>query len=231
MGCSAELWATYLWLNIRLSFGPVSSRSKPLHLQKRGLPHLHFLGILAAEDRLDTPEKIDAAISAEIPPDPLSYPPGPAREQAQRLEAAVLLFMVHGPCGDVNPSSPCMKKSKSCDKFYPKPFSAVTIVDEEKNRPVYMRRSPAQGGRQVKIMRGGKEYLIDNSNIVPHNRFLLLRFASHINVEICTSCGGEMGQNDDDYIADNPGVKYLTGYLHKGCDRCMVQAQVKNLFE
>ena len=54
-----------------------------------------------------------------------------------------------------------------------------------------MRRSPAQGGRQVKIMRGGKEYLIDNSNIVPHNRFLLLRFASHINVEICTSCGGE----------------------------------------
>ena len=94
-----------------------------------------------------------------------------------------------------------------------------------------MRRSPAQGGRQVKIMRGGKEFLIDNSNIVPHNRFLLLRFASHINVEICTSCGGEKSQNDDDYIADNPGVKYLTGYLHKGCDRCMVQAQVKNLFE
>ena len=173
-------------------FGRIVGYISVVEYQKRGLPHLHFLGILAAEDRLDTPEKIDAAISAEIPPDPMSYPPGPAREQAQRLEAAVLLFMVHGPCGDVNPSSPCMKKSKSCDKFYPKPFSAVTIVDEEKNRPVYMRRSPAQGGRQVKIMRGGKEYLIDNSNIVPHNRFLLLRFASHINVEICTSCGGEV---------------------------------------
>ena len=60
------------------------------------------MGILAAEDRLDTPEKIDSAISAEIPPDPMSYPPGPEREQARKLEAAVLLFMVHGPCGDLN---------------------------------------------------------------------------------------------------------------------------------
>ena len=190
------------------------------------MPHLHFLGILAAEDRLDTPEKIDAAISAEIPPNPMSYPPGPAREQAKQLEMAVLLFMVHGPCGDVNPASPCMKKTKSCDKFYPKPFSPVTIIDDEKNKPIYKRRSPAQGGRQVKIMRGGKEYLINNSSIVPHSRFLLLRFVSHINVEICTSCGGEVGDNHDNCIADNTGVKYLTGYLHKGCDRCMVQAQV-----
>ena len=102
----AALLATYLWWNIRQSFGPIFSISKSPHVQKRGLPHLHFLGILAAEDRLDTPEKIDAAISAEIPPDPLSYPPGPAREQAQRLEAAVLLFMVHGPCGDVTPPPP-----------------------------------------------------------------------------------------------------------------------------
>ena len=139
---------------------------------------------------------------------------------------AVLLFMVHGPCGDVNPASPCMKKTKSCDKFYPKPFSPVTIIDDEKNKPIYKRRSPAQGGRQVKIMRGGKEYLINNSSIVPHSRFLLLRFVSHINVEICTSCGGEVGDNHDNCIADNTGVKYLTGYLHKGCDRCMVQAQV-----
>ena len=163
--------------------------------QKRGLPHLHFLGILAAVDRLDTPEKIDAAISAEIPPDPMSYPPGPAREQAKLLEMAVLLFMVHGPCGEVNPKSVCMK-DKSCSKFYPKPFCPATIIDTEKNRPVYMRRSPQQGGRQVKIMRGGKEYLIDNSHIVPHSRMLLLRFWSHINVEICTSCGGKTSRQD-----------------------------------
>ena len=89
----------------------------------------------------------------------------------------------------LNPICPCMKKTKKCDKFYPKPFSPVTVVDEDKNRPIYRRRSPGQGGRQKKILRGGKEYLIDNSNIVPYNKFLLLRFASHINVEICTSCG------------------------------------------
>ena len=121
----------------------------------------------------------------------MSYPPGPAREQAKLLEMAVLLFMVHGPCGDINPKSVCMKE-KSCSKFYPKPFCPATVIDTEKNRPVYMRRSPQQGGRQVKIMRGGKEYLIDNSFIVPHSRWLLLRFFSHINVEICTSCGGKI---------------------------------------
>ena len=93
-----------------------------------------------------------------------------------------------------------MKKTNSCDKFYPKMFSPVTIIDEQKNKPIYKRRSPTQGGRQVKIMRGGKEYTIDNSNIVPHSRFMLLRFVSHINVEICTSCGGEVGDNRDDSL-------------------------------
>ena len=28
-------------------------------------------------------------------------------------------------------------------------------------------------------------------------------------------------------ISDIAGVKYLCGYLHKGCDRAMVQAQVR----
>ena len=177
-------WTSYYSIFIRPTFFTYVSFA-----QKRGLPHLHFLGILAAEDRLDTPEKIDSAISAEIPPDPMSYPPGPAREQAKLLEQAVLQFMVHGPCGDMNPKSVCMK-DKACSKYYPKPFCPATIIDTERSRPVYRRRSPQQGGRQVKIMRGGKEYMIDNSFIVPHSRMLLLRFWSHINVEICTSCGG-----------------------------------------
>ena len=165
------------------------------------------MGILRASDRLDTPDKIDSAISAEIPPDPLSYP----RDQAALLLWLVLTHMVHGPCGERNPTSPCMKK-KSCTKFYPKPFSAVTVIDPDSNKPIYRRRSPEQGGRQVMIKRGGREFLIDNSVIAPHSRQLLLRYHSHINVEVCTSAGG---------------VKYLCGYFHKGSDRAMVQAQVR----
>lgn len=47
----------------------------------------------------------------------------------------------------------------------------------------------------------------------------MLRFALHVEVlfiEICTLP-----------ISDIAGVKYLCGYLHKGCDRAMVQAQVR----
>jgi hypothetical protein len=46
-----------------------------------------------------TPEQIDSVISAEIPDpiaDPLAY-------------ALVAEHMMHGPCGKLNPNSPCMK--------------------------------------------------------------------------------------------------------------------------
>lgn len=47
--------------------------------------------------RLDTPEKIDSCISAEIPPDPTIFPAGSKeREQAQRLERLVLTNLIHG---------------------------------------------------------------------------------------------------------------------------------------
>lgn len=47
--------------------------------------------------RLDTPDKIDSCISAEIPPDPASFPAGSKeREQAQRLERLVLTNLIHG---------------------------------------------------------------------------------------------------------------------------------------
>ena len=47
--------------------------------------------------RLDTPEKIDSCISAEIPPDPAIFPASSKeREQAQRLERLVLTNLIHG---------------------------------------------------------------------------------------------------------------------------------------
>ena len=98
-----------------------------IEYQKRGLPHLHVLIILRAEDKLRTPEDIDTCISAEIPnPD-----------EDPELHEIVKSHMVHGPCGLQNPNSPCMKDGK-CSKGYPKEFSESTCLAEN-GYPAYKR--------------------------------------------------------------------------------------------
>ena len=129
--------------------------------------------------------------------------------------------MIHGPCGEANPNASCMKDGRcSVGGGFPKKFSNCTILTEEGMRPIYRRRSPEQGGRVVTIMRGGKEFRVDNSWVVPYNPFLLLRYNAHINVELCQNCGG---------------VKYLLGYVHKGCDRqcakTVVEGEERNEIE
>ncbi|XP_050093835.1 uncharacterized protein LOC126576571 [Anopheles aquasalis] len=64
------------------------ARIHVIEYQKRGLPHAHCLLILP----------YDRLVSAEIP--------DPANEQ---LHATVSKCMMHGPCDQANPSSPCMK--------------------------------------------------------------------------------------------------------------------------
>lgn len=51
-------------------------------------------------------------------------------------------------------------------------------------------------------MKGNLRY--DNGHVVPHNRFLVLKYFCHINVEICVSIRA---------------VKYLFKYITKGHDR------------
>jgi hypothetical protein len=74
---------------------------------------------VAIETSQPTLELIDSFISAEIldhVTDPLAY-------------ALVAEHMVHGPCGKLNPNSPCMKDGK-CSKNYPKSFHDETSIDE-----------------------------------------------------------------------------------------------------
>ena len=52
---------------------------------------------------------------------------------------------------------------------------------------------------------------IDNRWIVPYNPILLLKYQTHINVEIVGSIGA---------------VKYLYKYITKGADRVMVQSLI-----
>ena len=155
---------------------------------------------------------MDETISAQLPPDPESLEgTEDKKNQARRLQQIILTNMVHGPCGKVNPNSPCMVDGK-CSKGYPKPFCKTTFVDPDSSHPVYQRLSPEDGGRVVQLVRGGKTFTIDNSWIVPHAPFLSLRFFGHINVENCLS---------------PTAAKYLYKYLTKGAERAMVRTEVE----
>jgi len=94
--------------------GPVRCYMYSIEWQKRGLPHAHIL--LWLREKIP-PSNIDSYICAEIP-DP---------HQDPQLYEIVTSHMVHGPCGSLNQSSPCMKeiikdgrRTRICFKNFPK---------------------------------------------------------------------------------------------------------------
>ncbi|CAN1769842.1 hypothetical protein LINPERHAP1_LOCUS11421 [Linum perenne] len=153
-------------------------------------PEVQFMVDLvqqSAEDKIYSPSHIDSVISAEIPDviaDPQCY------DVVSRL-------MLHGPCGHLFPNSPCMVTEK-CTKHYPKKFNPETTIDED-GFPRYRRR---ENGRTIE--KSGVH--LDNRYVVPYNRYLLLRFDAHINVEICNK---------------SRAIKYLFKYINKPPDRTM----------
>ena len=116
--------------------------------------------------------------------------------------------MIHGPCGAANPLSPCMENGR-CTKGFPKQFQPITTMDTDNSYPVYRRRHPADGGRNITNPTTGRQ--IDNSWVVPYSPFLSLRYNCHINVEVCVS---------------PTAAKYLYKYVTKGPDRAMVSEEV-----
>lgn len=140
-----------------------------IEFQKRGLPHAHLLIILEDQSKMRTPEEFDTMVSAEFP-DAELYPNG---------FQTVASCMVHGPCGVINPTSPCMEDG-ICKKKYPRNFNEQTSCDEA-GYPLYRRRNT---GQTFTINRGNTQYEVDNRWVVPHNLYLCTKYNAHINVEV-----------------------------------------------
>ncbi|XP_039951420.1 uncharacterized protein LOC120768715 [Bactrocera tryoni] len=100
--------------------------------QKRGLPHAFILIWLVDKIRA---ENVDSLISAEIP--------DPSTDQL--LFDIVTASMIHGPCRNLNRSSPCMVDGK-CTKRFPKDFTNDTVTHVD-GYPIYRRRSTENGGQ------------------------------------------------------------------------------------
>lgn len=179
-------------------FGKVRCWMYSIEWQKRGLPHAHILIWLV--DRLIS-VNIDDIISAEIP-DP---------EEDPVLFEIVCKHMIHGPCGELNSKSPCMKDN-ICTKRYPKDFIQETQSGND-SYPRYRRRRPDDGGHKFTRKIRNFDVDIDNRWVVPYCPLLSKLFDAHINVEAVHSV---------------KSIKYICDYIHKGGDMAVVQISNEN---
>jgi len=89
-----------------------------VEFQKRGLQHSHILITLHEQHKLKSTKQIDDVICAEIPEE----------QKDPFLHLLVKTHMIHGPCGEHNPSSSCMRDGKGT-KGFPKPYNDFTTID------------------------------------------------------------------------------------------------------
>ncbi|XP_072080874.1 uncharacterized protein [Arachis hypogaea] len=166
-------------------FGRVIAVMYTIEFQKRGLLHAHILVFLHRYDKYPTGEDIGRIISTEISD----------KDKDPEYYDAVEKHMIHGPCGFARKDSPCMENGK-CIRHFPKEFVETTSIDDD-GYPIYRRKDDGKV-----ITKTGVD--LDNRYVVPHNRFLLLRYGAHINVEWCNQ---------------SRSIKYFFKYVNKGNDR------------
>nr|XP_047146321.1 uncharacterized protein LOC100213143 [Hydra vulgaris] len=181
---------------LKIVSSKVVTHVQVIEFQKCGLPHSHILLHLANDDKLESSQDIDNLICAEIP-DPIVN---------CELYDIIKTCMIHGPCGILNPNSPCMNDGV-CSKKHPNDFNANTVAVHN-GYPRYRRRD---NGLVINI----KGNNVDNSWVVPYNRWLSKKYQAHINVEACMSV---------------KAVKYLYKYIYKGhdCANVLINEQVNH---
>lgn len=91
--------------------------------------------------------------------------------------------MIHGPCGEHNTISPCMKNG-ICSKRYPRSFIAETQTGDD-GYPIYRRRDPDHGGYTATLKIRRKTVTVDNRWVILYSLVLSRYFEAHINVEYC----------------------------------------------
>lgn len=155
-------------------FGKVSKKADTIEWQKRDLPHCHNVDWLVVKLQLD---QVDDVISTEIPD----------KESDPELYAQVTAYQVHGPCGQRDPTSPCMKNGK-CMAGYPKPYNHHTRLGND-GYTMYRRTDEEHGGRsfEMQTQRSGI-WTVTNRDIVPYNPVLMRFLDCHTGVLCANSC-------------------------------------------
>ena len=184
-------------INKSCVFGRVVAHSCSEEEQKRALPHIHLLVWLSKDDKVLTPDMADKLFCAEFP-DPQTDP---------TLFHIVRKNMVHGPCGKINPNSPCMEMGK-CTKHFPKEHLDHTVFTE-KGGTLFRRRDD---NRYAQLPASVNCYKASNMWLVPYNPFILIKFNGHINMEMVKS----MFKN----------IKYLYKYIYKGSDVILMKLKM-----
>ena len=163
-----------------------------IEFQKRGLPHAHILMIMEDKDTPKRPEHYDRVVTAEFSDDP-------------KIREVQAEFMYHR-CDKRCENDTGRGGDGHCSKGYPKEFREHT-TDSHDSFPEYRRRHEDDGGNI--FVKNPGEYnseKLNNSRVVPHNIYLLMKYRCHLNVEVCNSI---------------TAVKYLYKYVYKGHDRVM----------
>ncbi|XP_056691699.1 uncharacterized protein [Spinacia oleracea] len=158
-------------------------RAKLLALKKQ-IMEKHVFG--KPEFKIETPADYDKFVCAKIP-------------SVDNLRKIILKYMMHGPCGHLNPQCPCMKHkghTNCCKSGYPKKFCPEMTTSKD-GFPLYRRRDTSD---EVSICKAD----LDNRWVIPYNPYLSSLFDCHINLQVCSSI---------------QAVKYLYKYVYKGHDR------------
>ena len=165
--------------------------------QKRGLPHSYILIWLYNDI---SPNKIDNVICAEIPDADID----------KNLYEVVIKHMIHGPCGILNPNSPCMIDGKS-SKRYPRALVSNTVTGTD-GYPLYRRRPVEDGGKLATIQMRNGDIEVNNQWVVPYSPLLSKAYKLHINVEYCNSVNS---------------IKYICKYVNKGSNMAVFGLQTQ----
>ncbi|KAL0313381.1 UNVERIFIED_CONTAM: hypothetical protein Sradi_5737400 [Sesamum radiatum] len=120
-----------------------------IEFQKRGLPHVHILVILDENGKLNTPDDYDCIVRAEIPD----------KDEEPMLYEAVICYMIHGPCGEMNVNAPCTKNG-TCKKNYITSFASCTIQGSD-SYLIYQHRGDGI------VLDCNCDVVVDNGWVVP----------------------------------------------------------------